>query len=88
MENKSEYTTVGFGSLSANEFKKTDSQPGYTGKVTVNGVKYRLAGFLKENENGKYFSLSVTQKTEGDNRQEEQSYQAPARDPDDDQIPF
>lgn len=88
MENKSEYTTVGFGSLSANKFKKTDSQPGYTGKVTVNGVKYRLSGFLKENENGKYFSLSVTQKTDGANQQEGQSYQAPARDPDDDSIPF
>ena len=88
MENRSEYTTVGFGSLSANKYKKTDSQPGYTGKLTFNGVEYQLAGFLKENENGKYFSLSVTQKIEGDNRQEEQSYQAPVRDSDDDSIPF
>ena len=88
MENKSKYVTVGNGSLSANKYKKTDSQPGYTGKVTVNGVKYRLSGFLKENENGKYFSLSVTQKTDGANQQEGQSYQAPARDPDDDSIPF
>ena len=88
MENKSKYVTVGNGYLSPNKYKKTDSQPGYTGKLTFNGVEYQLAGFLKENENGKYFSLSVTQKIEGDNRQKEQSYQAPERDSDDDQIPF
>jgi len=88
MENKSKYTTVGSGSLSANKYKKTDSQPGYTGKLTVNGVEYSLAGFLKENQFGKYFSLSVTQKNEVSNQQSEQSYQAPARDLDDDSIPF
>lgn len=76
------YNVVGNGTLSANKYKKNDSQPGYTGKITVNGVEYRLAGFVKENEYGKYFSLSVSEKNDAPQQQ------APAPVVDDDAIPF
>jgi hypothetical protein len=75
------YNVIGNGILSANKYKKSDNQPGYTGKITVNGVEYRLAGFVKENEYGKYFSLSVSEKND-------EQQQVPAPVVSDDEIPF
>lgn len=76
------YTVIGNGTLSANKYKKTDSQPGYTGKITINGVEYRLAAFVKENNYGKYFSLSVSEKND---EPQQQTSSAPSNG---DEIPF
>jgi hypothetical protein len=42
--------------------KKEDgnpNQPDYTGDLLIGGVRYRLAGWIKESARGKFLSLSV-----------------------------
>ena len=58
------YDKVGNGTLSANKYKKTDSQPSYTGKITIHDVEYKLSAFLKEGQWGPYLSLSVETKND------------------------
>jgi len=44
------------GILFRNEEKEPgDKRPDYTGKMTVKGVEYRMAGWIKESQNGKKF---------------------------------
>ena len=76
------------GSIAKNDRKEKDSHPDIKGKATVNGVDYWVSGWLKENDRGKWYSLSFTPKD------------APAEQPqpargggkpaalDDDSIPF
>lgn len=74
------------GLLSRNKYKKTDSQPEYTGKATIGGVEYRIAGWVKENESGKFFGLKFSiPQPKG-----EATAAAPESKPvlDDDEIPF
>lgn len=50
----------GQGSLFRNTKKSKDSQPEYQGECKINGVKYRIAGWMKESKTGtKWMSLSV-----------------------------
>jgi hypothetical protein len=50
------------GALFRNPRKEKDSQPDYNGDVTIGGVKYRLAGWLKESKSGKKFlSLAASE---------------------------
>jgi hypothetical protein len=48
------------GALFRNQRKEKDAQPDYNGDVTIAGVKYRLAGWLKDGKNGKFLRLSVS----------------------------
>lgn len=59
---------------------KTGNQPDYSGPATVDGVEYRMAGWISQGEGGKFLSVAFTVK-------DEQAAQAPAND-DDDDIPF
>jgi len=52
------------GSLFKNERKETESQPGYTGTVMVNGKEMRLAAWVKEGKRGKFFSLKFDEPRE------------------------
>ena len=48
-----------YGSLSTNKFKKQDSHPDFKGNIKVNGIKYELAGWKKQGDNGAYISLQA-----------------------------
>lgn len=48
------------GILFLNDKKTKDNQPDFTGKVTVQGVEYRLAGWKKVGQNSKFISLAVS----------------------------
>lgn len=48
------------GQLYRNTRKDRESQPDHTGSVTVAGVTYRLAAWIKEGTSGRYFSLKLT----------------------------
>ena len=55
----------GTGSLFVNKFKKADNHPDREGTVMLNGVEYKLAGWLKETKEGeKYLSLTIKPKEE------------------------
>lgn len=71
------------GILSLNKFKKTDNQPPYTGTATIGGVKYKIAAWVNDGKDGKFFGLKFTIP------QEKSDFSAdnkPALD--DDEIPF
>jgi hypothetical protein len=48
------------GSLSRNDRKEKETHPDFKGKATINGVDYWISGWTKENERGKWLSLSFT----------------------------
>lgn len=50
------------GALFKNDRKTQDNHPGYTGSIMVAGVEYWLSAWVKEGQNGKFFSLSVKPK--------------------------
>ena len=47
------------GSLGKNKDKKEDKHPDYRGKVKINGVTYKLAGWIKQSDKGPWLSLAV-----------------------------
>lgn len=61
------------------------NQPGHTGKLTIDGVEYKLAAWIKQGKYGRYFSLKA-QRVEPKPPPEPE----PADMPDDlnDEIPF
>jgi len=46
------------GALFKNTYKTKDGQPDYKGILIHEGVKYELAGWIKEGKGGTYISLS------------------------------
>ncbi len=50
------------GSLFRNSNKKSDNHPDYSGTVMINGVEMFINGWLKEGNNGKFFSLAFKPK--------------------------
>ncbi len=50
------------GSISRNDKKLEDRHPDIKGKAMVAGVEYWVSGWLKENDRGKWYSLSFTPK--------------------------
>ncbi len=71
------------GTLGRNKYRKTDAQPEYTGEATINDVEYRLAAWVKEGKDGKFFSIkfSLPQTTEASDVNSSPTI-------DDDSIPF
>lgn len=49
------------GFLSKNKYKKEDKHPDIKGKINVGGKDYELAGWEKTNDNGKYYSLKLSE---------------------------
>lgn len=50
------------GSVSKNDRKAKDTHPDIKGKATIDGVEYWIDGWLKENDRGKWYSLSFKMK--------------------------
>lgn len=46
------------GTLSRNQNKKKESHPDHRGKAMIDGKKYWISAWVKENQYGKYFSLA------------------------------
>jgi uncharacterized protein (DUF736 family) len=74
------------GALFRNDKGDNERRPDYRGDVTVNGVKFSLAGWKKEGAKGPYLSLSVSEWKERAPA-DGQSKQPPKGDLDD-EIPF
>lgn len=72
------------GSLSKNDKKEKESHPDIKGRATIGGVDYWISGWQKENERGKWYSLSFTPK-DAANDQPAPRASKPAAD---DDIPF
>jgi uncharacterized protein (DUF736 family) len=61
------YDETNRGVLFRDEDKKTDKHPDYTGKLNVDGVDFRLAGWIKTGKSGKKFlSLKVSEPRQQD----------------------
>lgn len=69
------------GVLFKNDKRTNERSPEYTGNITVNGEKLRLAAWVKEKDGRKYFSLKISEQTEMKN-QSQRKFEF------DDEIPF
>lgn len=56
------------GILFRNTHGKSDKSPSHVGSLTIGGVEYDLAAWVKDGQKGKFFSLKVTPKSERQNR--------------------
>jgi len=63
------------GSLFRNDRKSNDKSPDYQGTVMINGVEMWINGWLKEGNNGRFFSLAFKPKEQ----QSKPQSQNPAR---------
>ena len=57
------------GVLFRNDRKTTEGQPDYTGYANLSGINYRVGGWIKSSERGKFLSLNF--------RVDDQQRQAP-----------
>lgn len=58
----SEYDNTNKGILYPNNYKKRSNQPDVKGKINVDGVECELAGWVREKDGTRYFSLIVEKK--------------------------
>lgn len=81
----------GSGALFKNDKGDNPKRPDYRGDITIGGVRYDLAAWLKDGRNGKFMSLSA--KPQDAERRAPSQDQAIAKGPGapadfDDDIPF
>ncbi len=50
------------GVLSRNKRRESDRQPEFKGSATIDGVAYWVSGWVKEGQDGKFFSLAFSRK--------------------------
>ena len=55
------------GFISKNKYKKEDKHPDIKGKLNVEGKEWEIAGWENENDNGKYYSLKLSEPRKKDN---------------------
>jgi len=93
------YDNTNSGMLARNERRMNDRQPEYSGSINVDGVEYWISAWVKEGKPGgkmegkKFFSLALTPKDQGGNRQASRSVGQRSQSGDgfdnmDDDIPF
>jgi hypothetical protein len=66
------------GTLSRNRKRENDKQPEVRGSCTIDGVPHWISAWVKEGQDGKFFSLAFKPKEEKPSRQAVASSQAPA----------
>jgi hypothetical protein len=71
------------GTIAKNDRKTEDRHPDIKGQATVDGRAYWVSGWAKENDRGKFYSLSFTPKDE-----QPSAKPASAKADLDDDIPF
>ncbi len=80
------------GALFRNSRKEKDTHPDYQGTVMINGVEMYINGWLKEGNNGRFFSLAFKPKEQAQTQSRQPERQTKAnfsQDLDDiDTIPF
>ena len=82
----SDYDNEKKGVLFKNEKKQKETDPLYTGSITIEGVEYWLSSWVNTSKNGKsYMSLSATVKVK---KEEYQAQQPVDNRPIDDDIFF
>ena len=72
------------GTLGKNQYQKNDSQPSHTGKCTINGEDFRIAAWVKQGEDGKFFALKFSRKEDAPKKEAAEVIQPEI----DDEIPF
>ena len=60
-----EYDNTNTFALFKNELGDNPKKPNYTGSANVDGIEFRIAGWIREGKNGKFISGTVQLK-EGD----------------------
>jgi len=79
------------GAIFKNQYKSSEKQPDFTGKVTVKGEEYRISGWARKTRAGDdMMSIALTPQVEIDARRrskDEEQRKAAAADLDD-EIPF
>lgn len=84
------------GTFSKNDRKQTENHPDIKGQCTINGVDYWLDGWLKQGQNGSFYSVSFKPKEQQKQENREKLYEASkniqspqnSSDNDFDSIPF
>lgn len=90
------------GILSRNTRKTSDKHPEYSGSAEIDGVEYWISAWVKDGQNGKFFSMSFKpkeqqsgggggqQRSQGQQRQQSDRHPPTERysDMDDDAPPF
>lgn len=76
------------GILSRNTRKTSDKHPEYSGSAEIDGVEYWISAWLKEGQNGKFFSMAFKPKEQQQgNQQRSQGQQGQQRQQSDRQPP-
>ena len=52
------------GAIFKNDKKEKESHPDYTGSINVEGKDFRIALWVKDGNKGKFFSASISEKTD------------------------
>lgn len=60
-----EYDNTNTFALFKNELGDNPKKPNYTGSANIDGIEFRIAGWIREGKNGKFISGTVQLK-EGD----------------------
>ena len=79
------------GTLGENLYKKQDKEPDMKGRCMINGVNYNISGWIKEGNNGPFYSLSFSVKEKKEAAQPGSKIikpQARPADLQDDEVPF
>lgn len=61
----------GSGALFKNDKQGNEKRPDYRGDITLGGVQYEIAGWLKDGKRGKFLSLSGKVKGERPKRDDD-----------------
>lgn len=76
------------GTLGKNERKEKETHPSHTGRCTIDGKEYWISAWVRDGNNGRFFSLAFKPKEE--RKQESKPKASAPADSDDygDDIPF